>query len=219
MQGIPQVVRVTSMSATYHGILTVYDIDLIGDLITLFCWKLSRRPPSETYPYGFGKFEVLGSAAVSLLLTGGALGLGMHSLSLLAESLSQAAATLPAGPLHDVLINVTDIASNMPSVGHEHAHSHEHMLDPNAAWFAGIGYVAKEWLYRATKKVADEESSPVLYANAYHHRSDGYSSLVALVAILGTWWFPHLLLDPIGGEYPFTSPSPPSCLVSCCASY
>ena len=60
--------------------------------------------------------------------------------------------------------------------------------------------LAKEWLYRITKRVADEERSPVLLANAVHHRSDAYGSAVALVAILGSWWFPHLPLDPIGGE-------------------
>ena len=59
----------------------------------------------------------------------------------------------------------------------------------------------KEWLYRITKRVADEERSPVLLANAVHHRSDAFGSAVALVAILGNWWFPHLALDPIGGAY------------------
>jgi len=47
--------------------------------------------------------------------------------------------------------------------------------------------------------VADEEKSPVLLANAIHHRSDAYSSLVAFFAILGTWVFPAFPLDPIGG--------------------
>lgn len=41
--------------------------------------------------------------------------------------------------------------------------------------------------------------SPVLLANAYHHRSDAYSSLVTLIAILGTWALPALPLDPLGG--------------------
>ncbi|KAL4250733.1 Cation Diffusion Facilitator Transporter [Abortiporus biennis] len=171
--------------------------DLLGDFVTLFCWKLSRRKPSELYPYGFGKFEVLGTATVSLLLTGGAIGIGLHSWSLLADALSTSASTLPAGVLHDVLINASEAVHHVPVVVTEH--SHGHMLDPNAAWFAAISVVAKEWLYRITKKVADDEHSPVLLANAIHHRSDAYSSVVALVAILGTWWFPHLPLDPIGG--------------------
>lgn len=178
-------------------------LDLLGDFVTLFCWKLSRKPPSERYPYGFGKFEVLGTTTVSILLTAGAVGIGMHSWSLLADSLSQMATTLPAGPIHDVVVAATGAAQSIPTAVtehvHVHSHSHSHALDPNAAWFAAISVIAKEWLYRATKRVADDERSPVLLANAVHHRSDAYSSLVALVAILGSWSFPHLPLDPIGG--------------------
>ncbi|THH32293.1 hypothetical protein EUX98_g1898 [Antrodiella citrinella] len=175
--------------------------DLLGDFVTLFCWKLSRRPPSEVYPYGFGKFEVLGTATVSILLTAGAVGIGMHSWTLLADSLAQMAPTLPAGIFHDIIVTVTNAAHTIPAVvvEHSHAHAHSHALDPNAAWFAAISVIAKEWLYRATKRVADDEHSLVLLANAVHHRSDAYSSLVAFVAILGSWWFPHLPLDPIGG--------------------
>ncbi|KAH9910632.1 cation efflux family-domain-containing protein [Fomitopsis serialis] len=164
--------------------------DLLGDFVTLATWKVSRKPPSERYPYGFGKFEVLGSVTVSLLLTGGALGIGYHSLTLLLEALSHA-----AGPVHDV---ASTVAQTLPAAG-AHGHGHGHALDPNAAWFALASVLGKEWLYRATKRVADDERSPVLHANALHHRSDVYGSGVALLAILGTWWFPHLPLDPIGG--------------------
>ncbi|RPD63686.1 hypothetical protein L227DRAFT_496270 [Lentinus tigrinus ALCF2SS1-6] len=178
--------------------------DLVGDFITLFSWRLSRKPPSERYPYGYGKFEVLGTTLVSILLTGGALGIGLHSWSLLAETLSSAAATMNPGVVHDVLVRVFDVAEAVPAIvsEHVHAHAHEHSdgaLDPNAAWFAAVSVLAKEWLYRITKRVADEERSPVLLANAVHHRSDAFGSGVALVAILGNWWFPHLALDPIGG--------------------
>ncbi|KAI9068329.1 cation efflux protein [Trametes sanguinea] len=185
--------------------------DLFGDFVTLFSWRLSRKPPNERYPYGYGKFEVLGTTIVSILLTGGAVGIGMHSYGLLLEALSSAAATMGPGAIHDVLARLVDVAQSVPAVVSEHAHIHAHshahggghggagVMDPNAAWFAGISVVAKEWLYRATKRVADEERSPVLLANAVHHRSDGFGSAVALVAILGNWWFPHLALDPIGG--------------------
>ncbi|OCH89002.1 cation efflux protein [Obba rivulosa] len=171
--------------------------DLLGDFVTLFAWKLSRKPPSERYPYGFGKFEVIGTTTVSLLLTGGAIGIGMHSWTLLVEALSQSVTTLPPGTLHDVVASIVHLANSVPVVAPEHGH--EHLLDPNAAWFAAISVGLKEWLYRITKRVADEERSPVLLANAIHHRSDAYSSAVALFAILGTWWFPQLPLDPIGG--------------------
>ncbi|KAH7920069.1 cation efflux protein [Leucogyrophana mollusca] len=171
--------------------------DLLGDFVTLFCWKLSRKPPSKGYPYGFAKFETLGTTTVSLLLIGGALGIGFHSYHLLIEALSSSVSTLPPGTLHDLLQYVTSAAHHVPAIGH--SHGHVDVLDPNAAWFAAVSVIAKEWLYRVTKKVADEERSPVLYANAIHHRSDAYSSIVALFAILGSWFFPALPLDPIGG--------------------
>ncbi|KAK7472803.1 mitochondrial metal transporter [Stygiomarasmius scandens] len=170
--------------------------DLLGDFVTLFCWKLSRKPPSEKYPYGFAKFETLGTTTVSLLLIGGALGIGFHSYHLLLSALAETAHTLPSGPVQEILHNVTSIA---PGVPESLMHSHTHAVDPNAAWFAAISVIAKEWLYRITKTVADEENSPVLLANAIHHRSDAYSSFVALFAILGSWIFPKVPLDPIGG--------------------
>ncbi|KAG0706127.1 cation efflux protein [Suillus ampliporus] len=171
--------------------------DLLGDFVVLFCWKLSRKPPSARYPYGFAKFETLGTTTVSLLLIGGALGIGFHSYHLLVEALATTVSTVPPGQLHEFLQQVTSVAHNVPAIGHSHGHTG--VLDPNAAWFAAVSVVAKEWLYRVTKKVADEEHSPVLYANAVHHRSDAYSSLVALFAIIGSWLFPALPLDPIGG--------------------
>ena len=61
--------------------------------------------------------------------------------------------------------------------GHSHSHSHSHsdaptteaahaILNPHAAWFALASVVIKEWLYRLTARVATEEHSPVLKANA-----------------------------------------------------
>ncbi|KAH7888572.1 cation efflux family-domain-containing protein [Phlebopus sp. FC_14] len=171
--------------------------DLLGDFVTLLCWKLSRKPPSGRYPYGFAKFETLGTSIVSILLIGGALGIGFHAYHLMMEALSSTVQTLPPGQLHDLLRQVAAAGHYIPSFGH--AHIHTGVLDPNAAWFAAVSALSKEWLYRITKKVADEEHSPVLYANAVHHRSDAYSSVVALFAILGSWFFPALPLDPIGG--------------------
>lgn len=91
--------------------------------------------------------------------------------------------------------------SNSTSIlGHfgEHGHAHAHALDPNAAWIALASVVIKEWMYRATLKVAKEEGSNVLEANALHHRSDVFSGCLAGVAIIGSsLGFP--MLDPVGG--------------------
>ena len=182
----------------------------MGDFVTLFSWRLSRRQPTAKYPYGFGKFESLGTTTVALILIGGALGIGVHSFNLLTHHLVETTATFPPGAAHAILQSATDaaqtVADSIPSTVSEHAHSHGHShshgslaLDPNAAWFALISVIVKEWINRATKRVADAERSSVLLANAIHHRSDAYTSAVALVAILGTWAFPALPLDPLGG--------------------
>lgn len=182
-----------------HGNLHCVLADLLGDFVTLASWKLSRRPPSESYPYGFGKFETLGTVTIAILLTGGALGIGFHSYHLLVEALSASVPNIPPGAFHDIMQSAFQVAQTVPLPEIGHSHDHGSLLDPNAAWFAAVSIIAKEWLYRITKKVADEERSSVLLANAIHHRSDAYSSAVAFVAILGTWLFPTLPLDPLGG--------------------
>jgi cation diffusion facilitator family transporter len=49
---------------------------------------------------------------------------------------------------------------------------------------AVISIAAKEWLYRATRKIAIRSKSPALYANAWHHRSDALSSVAVVVGFL-----------------------------------
>jgi cation diffusion facilitator family transporter len=64
----------------------------------------------------------------------------------------------------------------------------EQLLEPEllGVFFACLAIVAKETLFRYTKHVANKINSPLLHANAWHHRSDAISSLVVLVGIAGT---------------------------------
>ena len=43
---------------------------------------------------------------------------------------------------------------------------------------------AKEWLYRVTRKAAIQSHSPALYANAWHHRSDAFSSIAVVIGFI-----------------------------------
>jgi len=66
-------------------------------------------------------------------------------------------------------------------------------------WIALISIVVKEGLYQYTIRRARRIDSKVLEANAWHHRSDALSSIVALAgiggaAILGEKW---VILDPL----------------------
>ena len=68
-----------------------------------------------------------------------------------------------------------------------------------ALWAAIISIISKEILYHATIRTAKRANSPVVLANAWHHRSDALSSIGALAGIggamvLGDKW---TILDPI----------------------
>ncbi len=57
-----------------------------------------------------------------------------------------------------------------------------------AATFVSI--VAKELLYRWTKRVGQQAGSQAMVANAWHHRTDAFSSIPALAAVTGSYFFP-----------------------------
>lgn len=101
-----------------------------------------------------------------------------------------------------------EVAHTLSHIGlFEHAHSHGHShgggeLGPNinAAWLAGGSIVIKEWLYRATMKVAKQKRSNILASNAYHHRVDSLTAFVALLTITASHFFTNAQwLDPVGG--------------------
>ncbi|BEJ16417.1 hypothetical protein CspHIS471_0510220 [Cutaneotrichosporon sp. HIS471] len=196
--------------------------DLLGDFVTLATWRISRKPPDDRFPWGYAKFETCGTLAVSVILVGGALGIGLHSYHLLMQVILPWLEALPpdstfAGlqawlprsvpsPLLELFHahgvgEVHDHSHGVADHGHSHGveGGHEHALNPHAAWFALASVLVKEWLYQLTSKVAKQENSPVLRANALHHRADALTSLVALGSILGTSLGGVRWLDPLGG--------------------
>ena len=148
--------------------------DLLSDVVTLGALHIASKPPDEDHPYGHGKFESIGALAVSAMLLATGAGVGAHSI----DSLSGM---------------VLEPSSGLSSM------STYHGLELGAAAAAAAGSIlVKEWLYRLTHRVGSETGSPVLLANAQHHRSDVLSSVVALGGIFGTLgglpW-----LDPVAG--------------------
>lgn len=70
---------------------------------------------------------------------------------------------------------------------------------PIALVAAAVSIGLKEWLYRYTVRVGREIRSQAVFANAWHHRSDAFSSIGTLAGIggamaLGERWH---VLDPI----------------------
>ncbi|KAH3666801.1 hypothetical protein OGAPHI_003250 [Ogataea philodendri] len=169
--------------------------DLVSDVLTLSTVKYSTRKPSELYPFGFGKVETLGSFFVSAILLYAGFQIGWGSL------IDIMTPVLPHG--------VMDMIQSLPIHGHSHTHTHVHDhhdaheavqgADINAAWLALASIGAKEWLFRATSRVGERLNSKVLIANAWHHRVDSLTSVVALVTISSGYFLNIYWLDSVGG--------------------
>lgn len=68
---------------------------------------------------------------------------------------------------------------------------------PLGLFFAFLGIISKESLFHYTKRVAKQINSPMLLANAWHHRSDAISSLVVLIGIAGAVFLDIQWLDAV----------------------
>lgn len=114
--------------------------DLASDILTLATISWSLKPPTKTFPTGFGKIESLGSLGVSSMLLIGGLWMGYGSLVTLYGHFfldPQAAA---------------DMMQHVHAHGHSHGHDHGHAIPSlHAAWLAAGTVAIKEWLYHASK--------------------------------------------------------------------
>jgi len=127
--------------------------DLFSDFITLWAVQIARLPPDDDHPYGHGKFEAVGSLFLAFTLFATGLSVGASSNSKLLHIISQSGAEVAVLPTLPALI------------------------------MAFLSIVSKEWLYRITRKVGEQINSQVVIANAWHHRSDAYSSILAMGSI------------------------------------
>lgn len=142
--------------------------DLFSDFITLWAVQIARLPPDDDHPYGHGKFEAVGALFLALTLLGTGLSVGGVSYSKLINIIKlqksgAAAAAMVKIPTFPALI------------------------------MAFFSIVSKEWLYRITRRVGEDLNSQVILANAWHHRSDAYSSVLALFSIALAMLVPGLL--------------------------
>jgi cation diffusion facilitator family transporter len=162
--------------------------DLVSDIMTLATISYSLKPATSRFPTGYGKIESLGALAVSGLLLSGGIMIGLQALMALSQQFFP---------------EIAHILSHFAIFGHGHSHSHgaEHFgPNINAAWLAGGSIIIKEWLYRATMKIANQKRSSVLASNAYHHRVDSLTAFVALLTICASHFLTSAAwLDPVGG--------------------
>ena len=165
--------------------------DLVSDITTLATISYSLKPATSRFPFGYGKVESLGALGVSGLLLSGGIMIGLQSVLALSQQFFPEIAHF---------LSHTGIFEHLHDHGHHHGGGDFTGPNINAAWLAGGSIIIKEWLYRATIKVAKEKRSSVLASNAYHHRVDSLTAFVALVTIIASNFVTNAQwLDPVGG--------------------
>lgn len=162
---------------------SISDVVLSG--VALLSFKAARVPKDKEHPYGHGKFETLGALGISGVLLATAGGIGWHAL--------------------DVLMGLWSAAPEVVDQSMTHLHAHEqnhHGIDmdhPILALNVTILSIAvKEGLYWITKRAGERAGSGLMKANAWHHRADAVSSVVALIGVGGSILGVRIL-DPLAG--------------------
>ena len=164
--------------------------DLISDFLTLIALRLASLPPDHDHPYGHGRFEPLGC----LVRLAGAASSPVRHPCALVRARGDAVLAWQVIGIFLVLTSASFTSSAM-----------EALVAPpdeppgNVAFAAAIiSVLSKEALFRATDRVGRRLNSQVVIANAWHHRSDALSSVVAIFGIGGAslGW---RVLDPLCG--------------------
>jgi cation diffusion facilitator family transporter len=161
----------------FHSAVLVADAghslsDLFSDFITLWAVQIARLPADEDHPYGHGKFESVGSLFLSLTLLATGLSVGSWSYD----------------KMHAVII------AQQVAVATKGVSAIIEMPSWPALALAAFSIFSKEWLFQITKKVGDALNSQILVANAWHHRSDAFSSILSLISIALAMSSPGLLI-------------------------
>lgn len=149
--------------------------DLVSDVICWIAVKVGARAPTKRHPDGFRKYEHMLTLAIAAILTSGGVAMAWSSGSVLLAAVRRSAAVPTALLTARAALRFTDLAALAVAVA---------------------SVVSKELLFGVTHAIGLRCRSPSIVANAYHHRSDALSSLIAIVGIAGAL-LGVPLLDPL----------------------
>eukprot|EP00466_Bigelowiella_natans_P002447 jgi/Bigna1/83139/fgenesh1_pg.102_\ len=175
--------------------------DMVSDVVALIAVKIGRKPADSKQPYGYGHYETLGTLAICAFA--GLLKWAFRTLGSRARSDNFCKSTLLSfSPSGSVLLSTYECLGCWDAGGAGFGsafHGVDHLIPlmagkhvepvcmvPAAMACALVSVAIKEWLYQVTVKVGKEARSQVLIANAWHHRTDAFSSIVALLGVGGS---------------------------------
>lgn len=169
--------------------------DLTSDVITLWAVQVARLPADDDHPYGHGKFESVGSLFLSLTLIATGLSIGAWSYDKFLKVMNS----------HTLFSGLgTGAVTRAIHALHEGAVASSLLRLPSwpALSIAAVSIASKEWLYQVTRQAGEALNSQIIIANAWHHRSDAFSSVLSFGSIAIAMTMPQLLaVDPAAGIF------------------
>lgn len=133
--------------------------DLATDCAILVGVRYWSAPADADHPHGHRKIETLVTLGIGLALAAVGLALGYEAVAYLAKVFALGIEPHPLESLNTASITALTVAL--------------------------LSIVSKECLYRWTAAEGSRLGSPAIVANAWHHRSDAFSSIPPLLAIGG----------------------------------
>ena len=156
--------------------------DMLISVSTIVTTRFAAVRPDHDHPYGHGRLDSLGALVVASLLTGAGASMGWKA-AVSAVDLIQGVSPQPLlellGPMSPEVLARPEVAFT-------------------AIAACAVSVVIKEYVYRWTMRVGMALRSQALIANAWHHRADSWTSLVAALGIGGSMAGVPLL-DPLAG--------------------
>ena len=146
--------------------------------VTLWAVQVARLPLDDNHPYNHGKCERVGLLFLLLTLMWTGLSVGVTSYKKFLQVINE-----------QPLLGIAPVAKLV------------HIPTWPAIVMAGMSIASNgEWLSRITRWVDEEVNSQVVIVNAWHHQSDAYSLILALILIGLAMAVPGVLAaDPVAG--------------------
>ncbi len=164
--------------------------DIISDVITGLTLYLGSKGADMKFHFGYRRVETLISLFAAFFLV-------FVSIELVTHSLGEHDHALGLGKTE--LVADEHTGNEEYSLGEE-AHHEEETSEKIGAlsllfWIclaATTSIIVKEFLFRRTRQLGVKLSSPILIAKAWHHRADSASSVVVLLSVNISHFFPEI---------------------------
>ena len=166
--------------------------DVFSTFVVIIGIKLASKKADKEHPYGHERLECVAAIVLSMVLFITGFGIGTAALKNITSGdynniVVPGILALVASIILAILLGVTGVGIGLTGVQKLTAGHYDTLAVPGVLALAAavISIVVKEIMYWYTRNAAKKINSGALMADAWHHRSDAFSSIGALIGIAG----------------------------------